>query len=89
MSTPSNGKAWWKSLELTIHAHFARQTGEPIEYATLEAPRDDFASAARRFFDDGGAGANVTLPFKVDALRFAAHASERAAVRVARRRKPA
>ncbi len=67
------------SLSPAIHAHFARQTGESIEYTTLEAPRDDFASAARRFFDGGGAGANVTLPFKVDALRFAAQASERAA----------
>src|SRR5216684_3085016 len=51
------------SLSPAIHAHFARQTGEPLEYATLEAPRDDFASAARRFFEGGGAGANVTLPF--------------------------
>src|SRR5258708_11428300 len=67
------------SLSPAIHAHFARQTGEPLEYATLEAPRDDFASAARRFFEGGGAGANVTLPFKVDALRFAAQASDRAA----------
>jgi shikimate dehydrogenase len=68
------------SLSPAIHAHFARQTGELLEYSTLLAPLDDFAGTARRFFDSGARGANVTLPFKLDAFRFAPHASARATI---------
>src|SRR5258708_12532775 len=66
------------SLSPAIHSHFARQLGESLEYTTLLAPLDDFAGAARRFFDGGGRGANVTLPFKLDAFRFAGRVSQRA-----------
>lgn len=66
------------SLSPFIHARFAQATGESIEYATLEAPREGFAAAARRFFAGGGRGANVTLPFKVEAFALAARASDRA-----------
>jgi shikimate dehydrogenase len=66
------------SLSPAIHLRFARQLGEPIEYAALLAPLDDFAGEARRFFDSGGRGANVTLPFKLDAFRFAEHVTQRA-----------
>jgi shikimate dehydrogenase len=68
------------SLSPAIHARFASLLGESIDYRTLEAPRDDFASTARRFFDEGGCGANVTLPFKVNALRFAHEAGEAACI---------
>ena len=66
------------SLSPEIHARFAASLGERIEYGTLHAPEGEFAALAQRFFDQGGRGANVTLPFKVDAFRFAARASERA-----------
>ena len=46
-----------------IHAAFALQTGEPIEYARRLAPLDGFALAARSFAAEGGKGANVTVPF--------------------------
>jgi shikimate dehydrogenase len=68
------------SLSPEIHARFARELGDAIEYATLLAPLDDFSAAARRFFDEGGRGANVTLPFKTNALRFAHEASDAARV---------
>jgi len=68
------------SLSPRIHALFARATGEALEYATLEAPLDGFAAAMRAFFAGGARGANVTLPFKVEALSFAHSASERARV---------
>ena len=68
------------SLSPAIHALFARATGDAIEYSTLLAPLDDFAASARRFFDEGGRGANVTLPFKANALRFAHDASDAACV---------
>ena len=68
------------SLSPAIHAHFAAQTGEAMEYATLLVPADRFELEVKRFFDTGGKGANVTLPFKVDAFRFARVHSERARV---------
>jgi shikimate dehydrogenase len=66
------------SLSPRIHALFAKQTGEALEYATLLVPRDDFVAHAKRFFEGGGRGANITLPFKLDALAFASRASDRA-----------
>ena len=66
------------SLSPRIHALFASQLGDSLEYGTLLAPREGFAQSARAFFDTGGRGANVTLPFKVEALQFASKASERA-----------
>jgi shikimate dehydrogenase len=66
------------SLSPAIHAQFARASGIALEYATLLAPADAFAAAARAFFESGGRGANVTLPFKVAALDFADAASARA-----------
>jgi len=50
-----------------IHAEFARQTGQDIAYDRLPAPLDAFVATARRFFDEGGLGLNVTLPFKREA----------------------
>lgn len=58
------------SLSPRIHAAFARATGEALHYGTVDAPKDGFAAAAERFFVDGGAGLNVTLPFKLDAWRW-------------------
>jgi shikimate dehydrogenase len=68
------------SLSPAIHARFARQTREAIEYSTLAVPEGQFALFARRFFDEAGAGANVTLPFKVDAFRWADARTPRAVI---------
>lgn len=51
----------------TIHAAFARQTGQPIEYGRILGSLDDFASDVRRFVAEGGRGLNVTVPFKQQA----------------------
>ncbi len=61
-----------------IHAAFARQTGEDIDYVTQLAPLDDFAGAVRDFIARGGKGANVTVPFKEEAFRLATRRTERA-----------
>ena len=61
-----------------IHAAFARQTGQDIEYGTILAPRGEFAGAAERFRSDGGRGLNITVPFKLDAYAFASELTERA-----------
>ncbi|MGZ5078016.1 MAG: shikimate dehydrogenase [Usitatibacter sp.] len=66
------------SLSPEIHARFATACGEVLEYGKLLAPPGEFAQVAGRFFSEGGRGANVTLPFKVDAFEFADSASERA-----------
>lgn len=66
------------SLSPEIHARFARATGEQLDYARQLVPPGDFARAAREFFASGGRGANVTLPFKVDAYEFAQERTPRA-----------
>ncbi len=62
-----------------IHAEFARQTGQDIEYTRLEAPLDGFARTVGDFRAAGGRGVNVTLPFKEQAFLYCGNAvSERA-----------
>ena len=66
-----------------IHAAFARQTGQDIEYTRLLAPLDGFAATVTAFRAAGGRGTNVTLPFKGEAFRLATETSERARLAVA------
>ncbi len=62
-----------------IHARFAEQTGESIEYTHLLAPIDAFVLHVRAFVDAGGRGLNVTVPFKLEAHALATRLSPRAA----------
>lgn len=66
------------SLSPAIHSQFAELLGEAIEYTTLLSPLEAFRQQARAFFDAGGRGANVTLPFKVQAFELADVRSDRA-----------
>jgi len=52
----------------TIRHAFAEQTGDDLSYERIEAPLDGFAEAVAGFFAAGGRGANVTVPFKEQAL---------------------
>lgn len=61
-----------------IHSMFAAQTGQDITYEKLLAPVDGFADAVRDFISAGGCGANVTLPFKLEAYELADKTSDRA-----------
>jgi shikimate dehydrogenase len=61
-----------------IHAAFARQTGEAVEYTRIEAPIEAFIEVASEFFRAGGQGLSVTVPFKSEALALAADATARA-----------
>ena len=64
-----------------IHAEFARQTRQDLEYLRIEAPLDGFERVVDEFRAAGGRGANVTLPFKALAFRYCGSAlSERARV---------
>ncbi|MEX3581607.1 MAG: shikimate dehydrogenase [Burkholderia sp.] len=62
-----------------IHARFAEQTGQAIDYTPRLAPLDGFAAAVREFIAAGGSGANVTVPFKLEAHALADTLSPRAA----------
>ena len=57
-----------------LHAEFARQTRQNIEYTRIEAPLDAFARTLDAFRAAGGRGANVTLPFKDQAFRYCGNA---------------
>jgi len=67
-----------------IHAEFARQTGQLMEYTRLLCPRDGFAQTLRSFVrcDGGGTarGCNVTVPFKFEAFELAPRHTDRAAL---------
>ena len=54
-----------------IHAAFALQTGQHIVYERHLAALDGFADAVQAFILEGGLGANVTVPFKLEACAFA------------------
>jgi len=61
-----------------IHAQFAAQTGQQLEYDRLLAPLHGFRAAVQVFMRKGGCGANVTVPFKLEAHDLADTLSERA-----------
>jgi len=61
-----------------IHAAFARQTGQDIEYTRLLAPPGSFRGTVESFRAAGGKGANVTVPFKLEAFELADEVSQRA-----------
>jgi shikimate dehydrogenase len=54
-----------------IHAAFALQTGQAIVYQRCLAALDGFADAVQAFIEGGGLGANVTVPFKLEACALA------------------
>ncbi len=66
------------SLSPGIHAAFASETGEDIEYERLLGDMEDFNGDVRDFFARGGCGLNVTVPFKERAWELVDELSERA-----------
>lgn len=62
-----------------IHAMFAQQCGQSMQYRAVRIELGGFAEAAATFFAGGGSGLNVTVPFKQDAFEFADRVSDRAA----------
>ncbi len=61
-----------------IHGAFAQATGQDMSYELIEPPLDGFAPAVSAFRAAGGRGANVTMPFKLEAFALATERSERA-----------
>ena len=67
-----------------IHAAFARQTGQALDYGRLLCPLDAFAATLQRFVAAADAGpvrgCNVTVPFKFEAFALATRHTPRAAL---------
>ncbi len=64
----------------SIHQMFAKQTGIDLEYQKILAPVEDFEVYLSDFFEKGGQGANITLPFKERAFQFVSELTERAQI---------
>jgi shikimate dehydrogenase len=61
-----------------IHARFAAQTGQNLAYDRLLVPLGGFADEVRDLMRQHVKGANVTVPFKLDAYAAASVLTERA-----------
>lgn len=68
------------SLSPFIHGLFAQQLQvKDLEYTRSLTSPAQFAAAVAEFFRCGGAGANVTVPFKTAAAQLVTHQTKRAA----------
>ncbi|WP_394180518.1 shikimate dehydrogenase [Marinomonas posidonica] len=61
-----------------IHAEFALQTKQSMQYTTLLGDDEGFEQQVRDFFQQGGKGLNVTVPFKERAYAMCDVLSQRA-----------
>ena len=61
-----------------IHGQFAEQTAQSLTYNKQLVAEDGFEAAADSFFNSGGKGLNITVPFKQDAYSYAARTTPRA-----------
>lgn len=61
-----------------IHAEFAKQTEQAIDYTAHLSELDTFEQDIANFIKAGGKGCNVTMPFKERAFKLANKVSERA-----------
>src|SRR6478672_9757798 len=61
-----------------IHEAFAKNTKQALEYIRILAPLDGFAATVHAMIADGFKGANVTVPFKLEAFQLATQLTERA-----------
>lgn len=61
-----------------LHTTFAKQCQQAMTYSHLLAPLDGFEKTVRQFINEGGRGANVTLPFKLEAFNLCDELTPRA-----------
>ncbi len=61
-----------------IHARFALQTAQAVDYGRLLCPLDAFSHTVQAFAADGARGCNVTVPFKFEAFALAKRRTPRA-----------
>ena len=63
-----------------IHENFAAQFGIELEYSRLLSPINAFEKTVETFFNCGGVGLNVTMPFKEQAFAMCDRLSDRAKI---------
>ena len=64
-----------------IHAEFAKQTTQDIQYTKELIPVESFSKSVREFFaQPNGKGLNITVPFKVDAFNLVDELTPRAKI---------
>jgi shikimate dehydrogenase len=64
-----------------IHAEFAKQTAQDLQYTKELIPLDAFAESVKQFFTQHNAkGLNITVPFKVDAFNLVDELTPRAKI---------
>ncbi len=63
-----------------IHQAFALQFGIEIEYVPVLAPIDGFVDTINALIEEGYKGANITVPFKIEAYRISDRLSKRASL---------
>ncbi len=61
-----------------LHTSFAKQSGQDILYTAECVEPSLFAGTIKDFFNNGGKGLNITVPFKQDAFELADELTERA-----------
>lgn len=61
-----------------IHRLFANQTGQKIHYGKLWSQEHEFEKTVKDFFEQGGKGLNVTVPFKSKAYELSQKLTDRA-----------
>ena len=61
-----------------LHAAFAKQCGQAMSYRAILADTDKFAETLHAFIAGGARGANVTLPFKLEAYQLCTGLTPRA-----------
>lgn len=66
------------SLSPKIHALFAKQTNQSLQYETQLIELNSFETTMQELCDIGLQGANVTVPFKEEAFRWAEQCTQRA-----------
>src|SRR5690606_22516099 len=58
------------SISPRVHALFADQTGQVMDYMAIEVKPDEFTRRVNQLADDGFKGLNVTVPLKNLAWEF-------------------
>ncbi len=63
-----------------IHQFFAEQVKDSINYGRIFSELDAFKETVTQFFDRGGKGLNITVPFKLEAFEMAQKKTARAEI---------
>lgn len=64
------------SMSPALHAFFAQETHQDLEYGRILVEEGCFKLRADEFFRNGGLGCNVTVPCKLDAFSYADNLTE-------------